>query len=270
MISRTARFNTQIRIPNLKEKLTMNSPQRNASIVVGASSGIGKATALHLAQTGNRVVAIARNPEALAECARVAGTRFEPLARDITADDAQSNLQVFLRDHNYAVKNLVYAAGVVKPIQPLLRSETSDLERHFATHVTGFLTLLRACESFWHNPARVIVVNSDSATTARAGWGLYCTSKAALEMACRVLQLELRESGVALACVKPGPVSTSIVDAALSADPADFPDREVFVHAKETGTLADPDQIAEFLAQLLENVAWDEFASRDWDYRTDR
>ena len=34
------------------------------------------ATALHLAQTGNRVVAIARNPEALAECARVAGTSF--------------------------------------------------------------------------------------------------------------------------------------------------------------------------------------------------
>jgi len=192
------------------------------------------------------------------------------LALDITADDAQSNLHAFLQDHHCAVQNLVYAAGVVKPIRPLLRSETADLERHFATHVTGFLTLLRACEGFWHNPARVIVVNSDSATTARAGWGLYCTSKAALEMTCRVLQLELRESGVALACVKPGPVSTSIVDAALAADPEDFPDREVFVHAKETGTLADPEQVAEFLGQLLENVAWDEFASRDWDYRTDR
>ena len=96
------------------------------------------------------------------------------------------------------------------------------------------------------------------------------TSKAALEMACRVLQIELRDSGVALACVKPGPVSTSIVDAALSADPADFPDREVFVHGIETGTLADPEQVAEFLGQLLENVGWDEFASRDWDYRTDR
>ncbi len=248
----------------------MNSLQENTSIVVGASSGIGKATALHLAQTGNRVVAIARNAEILSECARVAGPRFEPFALDITVDDAQSNLHAFLQDQNCAVQNLVYAAGVVKPIAPLLRSETSDLERHFATHVTGFLTLLRACQDLWHNPARVIVVNSDSATTARAGWGLYCTSKAALEMACRVLQIELRESGVGLACVKPGPVSTSIVDAALSADPVDFPDREVFVHAKETGTLTDPDRIAEFLGHLLKNVAWDEFASRDWDYRTDR
>ena len=247
----------------------MNSLQESTSIVVGASSGIGKATALYLAQTGNRVVAIARNAEILAECARVAGPRFEPLALDITADDAPSNLHDFFQEHNCAVQNLVYAAGVVKPIASLLRSETSDLERHFATHVTGFLTLLRACESFWHNPARVIVVNSDSATTARAGWGLYCTSKAALEMACRVLQIELRDSGVALACVKPGPVATPIVDAALSADPAEFPDREVFVHAKETGSLTDPDRIAEFLGHLLNNVAWDEFASRDWDYRTD-
>ena len=85
----------------------MGSLQRNISIVVGASSGIGKATALHLAQTGNRVVAMARNAEVLAECARAAGPRFEPLALDITADDAQSNLQVFLQDHNYAVQNLV-------------------------------------------------------------------------------------------------------------------------------------------------------------------
>ena len=246
-------------------------PQRvNTTVVVGASSGIGRATALHLVQTGYRVVAIARNAEALAECARSAGPFFQPLALDVITEDAQSGLQDFLEEHEYAVENLIYAAGVVKPIQPLLRSKTADLERHFATHVSGLLTVLRACQNFWHSPARVIVVDSDSAKTARAGWGLYCTSKAALQMACRVLQLELKQASVALACVRPGPVATSIVDAALAADPEEFPDREVFVRAQETDTLTAPQLIAEFFGELLGNVSWEEFGSRDWDYRTDR
>lgn len=246
----------------------MNPQEHNASIVIGASSGIGKATAIHLGQLGHRVVAVARNAPALAECASENASLLEPLALDITAHSAQQALQQFLEDRNYEVSNVVYAAGVVKPIQPLLKSQTVDLERHFATHVAGLLTTMRACQDLWHNPARVLVVDSDSATTARAGWGLYCASKAALQIACRILQLELQGTHIALACVKPGAVATSIVDAALAADPKEFPDREVFVRAKAEGKLAKPESVAKFFGELLDTVAWDEFGSRDWDYRT--
>lgn len=241
----------------------------HVSIVIGGSSGIGRATALHLTGLGHRVVAVGRNSAALAECASEAGPALVPLTLDVTTQDAQQALQQFLEEHNCAVRNVVYAAGVVKPIAPLLKSKTVDLERHLATHVAGLLTTLRACAKIWHDPARVLVVDSDSATTARAGWGLYCVSKAALQMTCRILQLEFQGSHVALACVKPGPVATSIVDAALAADPKDFPDREVFVRAKATGTLVSPESVAQFFGELLNQVAWDEFGSRDWDYRTD-
>lgn len=246
----------------------LEAQRKNTSIVIGASSGIGRATAIHLAHLGHPVVAVARNAAALAECADEAGSSLEPLALDITGPSAPSDLKNFLEERNYAVRNIVYAAGVVRPIQPLLKSQTADLERHFATHVSGLLTILRACQDRWHHPARVLVVDSDSATKARAGWGLYCASKAALQMVCRVLQLELRDSDVALTCVRPGPVATSIVDAALAADPKEFPDREVFVRAQATGKLTEPELIAQFFGELLDQVEWNEFGSHDWDYRT--
>ncbi len=209
-----------------------------AVVVTGASSGIGQATALHLAHAGWLTFAGVRTAEAAERLAVLAGALgvgalLRPLMLDVT-DDAQIAGAAALvgadcRRYGVPLRGLINNAGiaVAGPLElvPLDRVRASlAINAVGALAVTqAFLPLLRVARG------RIINLSSVSGRVASPFLGPYAASKFALEALFDALRVELRPWGLRVIVIEPGPIATPIWekgaelalgdDAALSASP---------------------------------------------------
>jgi NAD(P)-dependent dehydrogenase (short-subunit alcohol dehydrogenase family) len=164
-------------------------------LVVGASSGIGRAVALQAIDAGARVVLAARRAEKLAEAAAAAGDQAgtavcdvrEPEQCDAVVRDAVAQLG--------GLDIVVYATA----IDPLIRLVDTDAEQWhdvFATNVVGASLVTRAAlASLTESKGRMVFISASSVGRPLPGMGAYETSKAALDELVRAWRGEHPEVG---------------------------------------------------------------------------
>ncbi len=188
-----------------------DSPNRSV-VLTGASSGIGEACAVALTRAGWRVFAGVLTPEEGESLQRKCGDRLATVVLDVTDAASIEAARATVADAvgEDGLSALVNNAGI-SVTAPLEIVPIAELKRQLDVNVVGpiavsqaFLPLLRA--------GRGRIVNTGSAF----GWisipflGPYSASKAALARLTGVLRLELREWGIHVALVAPGPVATPI------------------------------------------------------------
>lgn len=188
----------------------MSSPASDRFVfVTGASTGIGRETALQAAAAGLRVLAGARQA-ADAESLRRDG--FLPVLMDVTdeASVRRAQQEVAAAAGSAGLHALVNNAGIVVagPLEhlplPALR-EQFEVNLFGALRVTqAFLPLLRAARG------RILMISSQSGKISTPLLGPYCASKFALEGLSDALRIELAPSGVQVVLIEPGPVQTPI------------------------------------------------------------
>jgi NAD(P)-dependent dehydrogenase (short-subunit alcohol dehydrogenase family) len=186
--------------------------KRTNILVTGASSGIGRATAIELASRGHRVIAAARRLGALEELQRL-GTGIEPLVLDVT--DASSIREAATRVEGLLngshVDVLINCAGyaLAGPLEAL----SADAVRHqFETNVFGLLDVTRALLPRMRagGGGRIINVSSVVGRVAFPGIGAYSATKFAVEALSDALRLEVAPFGIAVVLIEPGFVKTDI------------------------------------------------------------
>ena len=202
-----------------------------AVVVTGASSGIGRATALALARAGWLTFAGLRAAEDAERLAALAGAfgvgaALRPLLLDVT-DDAQIAAAALLvgdECHRCGVllRGLINNAGIAVA-GPL---EIVPLERLRAALAVNTVGALAATQAFLPQlraaRGRIINVSSVSGRVAAPFLGPYAASKFALEALSDALRVELRPWGVRVVVIEPGPIATPIWEkgAALGDDTA--------------------------------------------------
>jgi len=180
------------------------TPARPSHVVLitGCSSGIGRATALHLAREGWMVYATARKVEGLADL-RDAGCVTLPL--DVNNAAAVTELLARIeRDHG-AVGVLVNNAGYAQ--YGAVESLTVDaVRRQFETNVFGLLTLTKAVLPGMRRQGwgKVVNLSSMGGRLTFPGGGVYHASKYAVEALSEALRFELRGFGVDVILIEPG------------------------------------------------------------------
>jgi NADP-dependent 3-hydroxy acid dehydrogenase YdfG len=187
-------------------------PERRAAVVTGASSGIGLATALALAEAGHPVVLGARRLERLEEtAAKVRADGGEALALPLDlADDA--SIDAFARaaeDELGPIEIIVSNAGEVLPAAALAVA-ADDFAHQVQVNLLGAHRLVRALGPALVERRRgdIVFVTSDVVRAPRPHMAAYVTSKSALEGLARAMQMELEGTGVRVGIVRPGPAST--------------------------------------------------------------
>jgi len=185
-------------------------------IVTGASSGIGKATALLLSRLGAGVTLIARDRERLQQVqASLAGGGHRCHACDLAlqADDLPARLKALAQEHG-PFHGLFHAAGLAL-VKPVIILKSQDLEGLLAVSVKAGLLLARGfSQKAVHAPGRSSLVLMSSAAALRGQKGLtaYSASKAAIDGAVRSLAVELAPRGIRVNSIVAGGIITEMHD----------------------------------------------------------
>ncbi len=157
-------------------------------LVVGASSGIGRAIAVRAVRRGGQVVMTARRADRLDEVVREAGGGFIAVGDVRIPDDCQ-RMVAEAAELLGEIDLLVYCAGVA-PLRPFDQTTAEDWSQVLETHVIGAHQTVLAALPFLGPGAVVAFLSSETVGRPRSGLGAYGASKAALEESVRAWQTE--------------------------------------------------------------------------------
>ncbi|MHB8669953.1 MAG: SDR family oxidoreductase [Acidimicrobiales bacterium] len=174
-------------------------------LVVGGSSGVGRAVGLGAAQRGARVAFAARREDRCATAASEAGVGSIGIRCDVRDPSACESTVRCAVDHFGGLDALVYATGM----SPLVRLADADAETWktvLETNLVGAALICRAALAHLReSTGRGVFLSSSSVGRPYPGLGAYATSKAALEEMIRAWRAENPE--VCFSCVTTGPTA---------------------------------------------------------------
>lgn len=199
------------------------------ALITGASRGIGAALAKAFAAEGAHVVLTARNTAALERLdddIRTAGGQATLIPLDLLDFAKVDMLGPALAEKFGRVDIFVANAGMLGTLTPLPHAEAAEWDRVFGVNVTANFRLIRTLDPLLRasDAGRVIFVTSGAAHGARAYWGAYAASKAALESMARSYAAETAQTPLRVNIVDPGRVRTKMrAEAYPGEDPMTLP-----------------------------------------------
>ena len=227
-----------------------------AALVVGGGSGIGRASAIALAQAGARVVVAGRNAAAGAEVVdeieRLGGVAAF-VAADVTDLAAMEALGAAVVERfgalDIAVNSSVAATGGSR-----LADETlENFDRVFAVNVRGLWLAMKVELTHMLAGGRggaIINVGSAAGFNGTLGGGFYSASKHAVEGLIKTASNEYAGLGVRVNGVAPGPTRTPLLERAVGAEAL-----EAIGRARPLGRVAEPEEVAEAIVFLASDAA---------------
>jgi 3-hydroxy acid dehydrogenase / malonic semialdehyde reductase len=192
----------------------------NLSLITGASSGIGEATARQLAQSGHHVWLVARREERLKKLVaelKSQGQYAEYSVLDITQRNAVALWATQHKNQIERVRVLINNAGLAKGVAPLQNGEISDWEQMIDTNLKGLLYMTRAvlpgmCAA---GDGHIINIGSVAGRWAYPGGNVYCATKSAVHSLSESLRMDLLGKGIRVTEIVPGMVETEFSEVRL-------------------------------------------------------
>jgi NADP-dependent 3-hydroxy acid dehydrogenase YdfG len=177
-----------------------------AVLITGCSTGIGRATAEHLADKGWKVYATARRPESIAD---LEGKVHVTLPLDVTEEASMEAAVKQVEDAEGAVGVLINNAGYSRS-GAVETVPMDDVRRQFETNVFG---LVRMCQlvlpkmraQHW---GRIVNLSSMGGRVTFPGGGFYHGTKYAVEAISDALRFEVKGFGVDVVLIEPGLIKT--------------------------------------------------------------
>jgi NAD(P)-dependent dehydrogenase (short-subunit alcohol dehydrogenase family) len=232
-------------------------------LITGCSSGFGASLAAAVLARGERVVATARNAEALSELAAQFPDTCRALALDVTdatqvksvvaqAVEAFGRLDVVVNNAGYGLAGAFEELG------------TQQIARNFDTNFFGALEVIRAALPVLRAQGSGHIVNISAAAVISnyAGFSIYGATKWALEGVSESLAAELKPLGIKVTIVQPGPFRTDFIARSLKRAESQIADYDRtsgkfarFLETMEGKQPGDPARAAEAIIAAVESDA---------------
>jgi NAD(P)-dependent dehydrogenase (short-subunit alcohol dehydrogenase family) len=228
------------------------------AIVTGASSGIGRATAVLLAKEGATVVAVGRNEKELDSLKDSLGSNTGAIRiqlGDVTDVSQLDRIVSETAQHFGKIDVLVNSAGIIK--NGTIESTTpDDWDTMMNINVRSVFNLIQRCIPYLiASKGNIVNVSSVAGTRSFPGILSYCVSKAAVDQLTRCSALELASHGVRVNAVNPGVVVTNL-HTRSGMDQQAY--AKFLEHSREThpiGRAGRPEEVAELIHFLASDKA---------------
>ncbi len=180
--------------------------------MTGASTGIGRASALRLDAAGWRVFAGVRREEDAAALREAGSERLQPLHLDVTDAGQIAAAAESVASEAGELHGLVNNAGVAVP-SPLETIPIEDFRRQVEVNLTGQVAVTQALlEQLRGARGRIVFISSIGGRIAFPLTGAYHAAKFGVEAVGDVFRQELRPWGIGVSIVEPGSIDTPIWD----------------------------------------------------------
>jgi NAD(P)-dependent dehydrogenase (short-subunit alcohol dehydrogenase family) len=184
-----------------------------AVLITGCSTGIGRATAEHLAKEGWPVYATARRLESIQD---LEASGCHVLALDVTDDASMTAAVERVRSEQGAVGVLVNNAGYSQS-GTVEEVPLDDVRRQFETNVFGLVRMTQLVlpgmrAQRW---GKIVNISSMGANFTFPGGGFYHATKHAVDALSDALRFEVKGFGIDVAIIQPGLIKTSFSEAAV-------------------------------------------------------
>ena len=180
------------------------------AVVTGASSGIGFATAVAMAEAGARLVLVGRNAERLSRCeqaVQAADAEARVVRVDLTADEAPERIVREALDAFGAIDVLVHSAGIFEPM-PFAETTMESFDRQLQTNVRAPFLITQRAAPHLRPGSSVVFMSSIAGYVGFPNSAAYCATKGAIELMTRALALELSPLGIRVNVIAPGNINT--------------------------------------------------------------
>lgn len=181
--------------------------------ITGASSGIGRATALKLANNKRNIIISGRRRERLTELANHLKGLYKSVY--ISSFDVQNKEACFQAVNELPaefsnLRLLVNNAGLAAGLEPFQSGSLDDWDQMIDTNVKGLLYLSKACIPLLKNVphAQIVNVGSIAGKEVYPMGNVYCASKHAVDALTRAMRIDLLPDGIRVCLVSPGLVET--------------------------------------------------------------
>jgi NADP-dependent 3-hydroxy acid dehydrogenase YdfG len=196
---------------------SMKQLNGTVALVTGASSGIGEATAVALAERGASVAVVARRRDRLEQLAEQIGGRTTVIEADVTEREQATEAVERTVSELGRLDIVINNAGVML-LGPVEDAPIEEWERMLSVNVAGLLYcahaalphLLRAAEDSPRRVADMVNISSVAGRVARSGSGVYNLTKHGVGAFSESLRQEVTGRHVRVSLVEPGAVATEL------------------------------------------------------------
>ncbi|MBA9075529.1 SDR family NAD(P)-dependent oxidoreductase [Rufibacter quisquiliarum] len=191
------------------------------ALVTGATSGIGRATAIILAQNGFKIIAAGRRRERLQELVETFGAeQVFPLEFDVRDREAVQKAITGLPAQWRNIDVLVNNAGNAHGLAPIQSGDVDDWEAMLDINVKGLLYVTKEVLPVMveRKTGHIINIGSIAGKEVYANGNVYCASKFAVDALSKAMRIDLVHEGVKVSEVNPGAVETEFSEVRFKGD----------------------------------------------------
>jgi NADP-dependent 3-hydroxy acid dehydrogenase YdfG len=198
---------------NIKDKVV---------VITGASSGLGEATARHLAARGARLVLGARRLDRLQVLATELGMGPEAAVQTDVTDPGQVTMLVDTAIAMHGRLDVIVNNAGLMPHSPLERGKVDDWNRMIDVNIKGVLYGIAATlpQMKAQKCGHIINVSSVAGHKVRPGSAVYAANKAAVRMLSEGLRQEVKPYNIRTTVISPGAIDTELPSSITEADVA--------------------------------------------------
>jgi len=189
----------------------MKRLENKVALITGGSSGIGLATAKRFIHEGAKVVITGRNEDALNQAIQILGDNNAIAIASDSGDLNHHDALFSTIEKQYGKLDIVFANAGIILLSDFPGSTERDFDRQFNSNVKGTFFTVQKALPLMSKGGSIILTSSVAHHKGLDGHNIYAATKAALRSFARSWTTDLKDRGIRVNCLSPGPIATPII-----------------------------------------------------------
>jgi 3-oxoacyl-[acyl-carrier protein] reductase len=229
------------------------------SLITGAGSGIGQATALKFASEGSIVIAADRNLQAAEKTQHLieqSGGNGRAVALDVTQEQQVAQTIAMVVEH-FGQLNVLHNNAGVSVLKPITETTEADWDFLFGVNLKGMFFGCKHAIPYMVQQGGGVIINtaSELAIVGQPLYSAYCATKGGVLAFTRALSVEWASKGIRINAVCPGPIKTPMLNAEFELAANPDAERAATIQSIPVGRLGVPEDIAKVALFLASDDA---------------